>query len=97
MSHPVSSTTEQSQHETLIPLASYPDSQRKGWLSAETRDQVATGMKYDETAELPVGSQVASRDGQEHQDSGPGKGRLLSSSNTTRISRGRGKGEVIDL
>eukprot|EP00959_Pyramimonas_sp_CCMP1952_P396059 8298440-Pyramimonas_sp.AAC.1 len=31
MSHPVSSTTEQSQHETLIPLASYPDSQRKDY------------------------------------------------------------------
>eukprot|EP00959_Pyramimonas_sp_CCMP1952_P159412 3334206-Pyramimonas_sp.AAC.1 len=29
MSHPVSSTTGQSQHETLIPLSSYPDSQRK--------------------------------------------------------------------
>eukprot|EP00959_Pyramimonas_sp_CCMP1952_P056995 1189900-Pyramimonas_sp.AAC.1 len=29
MSHPVSSTSEQSQHETLIPLTSYPDCQRK--------------------------------------------------------------------
>eukprot|EP00959_Pyramimonas_sp_CCMP1952_P174118 3638303-Pyramimonas_sp.AAC.1 len=31
MSHPVSSTTEQSQHETLILLTSYPDSQRKDY------------------------------------------------------------------
>eukprot|EP00959_Pyramimonas_sp_CCMP1952_P393301 8240780-Pyramimonas_sp.AAC.1 len=54
MSPPVSSTTEQSKHETLIPLSSYPDSQRKDWLSAETRDQAATGMSYDETAELPA-------------------------------------------
>eukprot|EP00959_Pyramimonas_sp_CCMP1952_P023177 487404-Pyramimonas_sp.AAC.1 len=29
MSHSVSSTTGHSKHETLIPLASYPDSQRK--------------------------------------------------------------------
>eukprot|EP00959_Pyramimonas_sp_CCMP1952_P106499 2226634-Pyramimonas_sp.AAC.1 len=54
-------------------------------------------MSYDETAELPVGSHVVQRDGQEHQDSGPREGRFLSSSNTTRISRGRVGGEVIDV
>eukprot|EP00959_Pyramimonas_sp_CCMP1952_P405932 8507357-Pyramimonas_sp.AAC.1 len=46
-------------------------------------------MSYDETAELPVGSQVVPRDGQQQQDSGPGRGRLLSSSSTTRTSRGK--------
>eukprot|EP00959_Pyramimonas_sp_CCMP1952_P177776 3715673-Pyramimonas_sp.AAC.1 len=64
MTHPESSITEQSQHETLFPLASHPDSQRKDWLSTKTRDQVATGMSYDETAELPVGSHVVQQDGQ---------------------------------
>eukprot|EP00959_Pyramimonas_sp_CCMP1952_P397799 8335048-Pyramimonas_sp.AAC.1 len=64
MSHPVSSTSEQSQAETLIPLTSSPDSQRKAWLSTGARDQVATGVSFDETAEWPVGSQVVQRDGQ---------------------------------
>eukprot|EP00959_Pyramimonas_sp_CCMP1952_P059784 1248825-Pyramimonas_sp.AAC.1 len=44
MSHPAPSTTEQSEHETLIPLSSHPNSQRKDWLSAETRDIVAAGL-----------------------------------------------------
>eukprot|EP00959_Pyramimonas_sp_CCMP1952_P128984 2697304-Pyramimonas_sp.AAC.1 len=60
-------------------MSSYPDSQRKDWLSAETRDQVATGMSYNETAELPARdelvSQVVQHDGQESQDGGPGRGR----------------------
>eukprot|EP00959_Pyramimonas_sp_CCMP1952_P433200 9071488-Pyramimonas_sp.AAC.1 len=64
MSHPMPSTTKRSKHETLIPLASYPDSQRKHWLSAEARDQVAIGMSYDETAELPVILHDVHRDGQ---------------------------------
>eukprot|EP00959_Pyramimonas_sp_CCMP1952_P365252 7649096-Pyramimonas_sp.AAC.1 len=54
MSLPESSTTEQREHEPLIPLSSYPDSQRKDWLSAEARDQVATGMSHDETDVLPA-------------------------------------------
>eukprot|EP00959_Pyramimonas_sp_CCMP1952_P209114 4374273-Pyramimonas_sp.AAC.1 len=31
MSHPVPSLPEQSEREILIPLASYPDAQRKDW------------------------------------------------------------------
>eukprot|EP00959_Pyramimonas_sp_CCMP1952_P346009 7246599-Pyramimonas_sp.AAC.1 len=31
MSLPASSTTEQSQHETLIPVSVYPESPRKDW------------------------------------------------------------------
>eukprot|EP00959_Pyramimonas_sp_CCMP1952_P201401 4211768-Pyramimonas_sp.AAC.1 len=46
MSHPVSSLPEQSEHETLILLASYPGSQRKDWLSAETRDLVDAGSSH---------------------------------------------------
>eukprot|EP00959_Pyramimonas_sp_CCMP1952_P177516 3710883-Pyramimonas_sp.AAC.1 len=44
MSRPVPSTTEQSEHETLIPLSYYPDSQRKDWLSAESRDIADKGL-----------------------------------------------------
>eukprot|EP00959_Pyramimonas_sp_CCMP1952_P115918 2423315-Pyramimonas_sp.AAC.1 len=40
--------------ETIVPLASYPDSQRKDWLSAEPRDQVARGLSHVETAEWPA-------------------------------------------
>eukprot|EP00959_Pyramimonas_sp_CCMP1952_P140891 2948866-Pyramimonas_sp.AAC.1 len=43
MSHPASALPEQSEHEILIPLSSYPDSQREDWLSAETRDTVDAG------------------------------------------------------
>eukprot|EP00959_Pyramimonas_sp_CCMP1952_P050695 1059472-Pyramimonas_sp.AAC.1 len=43
MSHPASALPEQSEHEILSPLSSYPDSQRKVWLSAETRDSVDAG------------------------------------------------------
>eukprot|EP00959_Pyramimonas_sp_CCMP1952_P036695 767776-Pyramimonas_sp.AAC.1 len=53
-------------------------------------------MSYDETAELPVGSQVVQHDGQEPQDGGPGRGRLPSFSIATRVSRGRSRGAVID-
>eukprot|EP00959_Pyramimonas_sp_CCMP1952_P328662 6880880-Pyramimonas_sp.AAC.1 len=57
---------------------------RKDWLAAEARDQVATGMSYEETAELPVRaeliSQVVQHDGQQPQDGGPGRGRLPCSS-----------------
>eukprot|EP00959_Pyramimonas_sp_CCMP1952_P306365 6411844-Pyramimonas_sp.AAC.1 len=51
MAHPNPSLAEHVAHdisvgdqETIVPLASYHDSQRKEWLSAETRDQVATGL-----------------------------------------------------
>eukprot|EP00959_Pyramimonas_sp_CCMP1952_P406694 8524033-Pyramimonas_sp.AAC.1 len=54
MPRPKPSTTERIDHETLVPLTSYPDSQRKDWLSAEARDQVARGLSYVETAELPA-------------------------------------------
>eukprot|EP00959_Pyramimonas_sp_CCMP1952_P043390 907452-Pyramimonas_sp.AAC.1 len=48
-----------SEREILIPLSSYPDSQRKDLLSAEARDIVATGLSYDETDEMPVASRNA--------------------------------------
>eukprot|EP00959_Pyramimonas_sp_CCMP1952_P286072 5981856-Pyramimonas_sp.AAC.1 len=35
MAHPVSSTTEQSQRETLIPLSFYPVSQRKDFIGRQ--------------------------------------------------------------
>eukprot|EP00959_Pyramimonas_sp_CCMP1952_P301587 6309831-Pyramimonas_sp.AAC.1 len=44
MSHSAPFTTEQSEHETLIPLSSYPDSQRKDWFAAEGRGIVVTGL-----------------------------------------------------
>eukprot|EP00959_Pyramimonas_sp_CCMP1952_P208824 4367894-Pyramimonas_sp.AAC.1 len=43
MSHLASALPEQSEHEILFPLSSYPDSQRKDWLSTETRDSVDAG------------------------------------------------------
>eukprot|EP00959_Pyramimonas_sp_CCMP1952_P373767 7827738-Pyramimonas_sp.AAC.1 len=43
MAHPASALPVQSNHEILIPVSSYPDSQRKEWLSAETRDSVDAG------------------------------------------------------
>eukprot|EP00959_Pyramimonas_sp_CCMP1952_P458069 9476020-Pyramimonas_sp.AAC.1 len=48
MSHPVPSLPEQSEHEILIPLAPYPDSQKKDWLSAEPRDVVEAGSYQPE-------------------------------------------------
>eukprot|EP00959_Pyramimonas_sp_CCMP1952_P074600 1558649-Pyramimonas_sp.AAC.1 len=54
------------------------------------------GMSYDETAELPARLHDVHRDGQEQQDSGPGEGRSLPSSNIIRFSRGGIAGEIID-
>eukprot|EP00959_Pyramimonas_sp_CCMP1952_P114878 2401659-Pyramimonas_sp.AAC.1 len=48
MSHPVPSLPDQSEHEILIPLSSYPESQRKDWLSAEARDSVDAGPSSTE-------------------------------------------------
>eukprot|EP00959_Pyramimonas_sp_CCMP1952_P349973 7332700-Pyramimonas_sp.AAC.1 len=64
MSHPVSSTTEHSQHETLIPLASYPDSQRKYWLSAEAiQELVFGGAAFSPSVrEIPACLRVLQRD-----------------------------------
>eukprot|EP00959_Pyramimonas_sp_CCMP1952_P435688 9123685-Pyramimonas_sp.AAC.1 len=53
MSHPVHALPEQNEHEILIPLSSYPDSQRKDGLSAETRDSVDAGP-LDTKEDLPV-------------------------------------------
>eukprot|EP00959_Pyramimonas_sp_CCMP1952_P467122 9491080-Pyramimonas_sp.AAC.1 len=102
MSHPVPSSTEQSEHETLIRLSFYPDSQRKDWLSNGTRDIVATGMSYDETDKMSIASRNAEqkfvqRDGHELQEIGPGQGRLPSSSIASRVSQGRSSGEVVGL
>eukprot|EP00959_Pyramimonas_sp_CCMP1952_P142879 2991040-Pyramimonas_sp.AAC.1 len=49
MSHPVPSPAEQSEHEILVPLSSYPDSLRKDWLSADCRDIVEEGSYQPET------------------------------------------------
>eukprot|EP00959_Pyramimonas_sp_CCMP1952_P278726 5827765-Pyramimonas_sp.AAC.1 len=46
MSHLASALPEQSKHEISCPLSSYPDYQRKDWLSAETRDSVDAGPSY---------------------------------------------------
>eukprot|EP00959_Pyramimonas_sp_CCMP1952_P382732 8019799-Pyramimonas_sp.AAC.1 len=90
---PKTSTTERIDHETLVPLTSYPDSQGKDWLSAEARDQVARGLSYDEKAELPAILHHVHQDGQDQQDSGPGEGRSLPSSNLSRVYHGGVDGE----
>eukprot|EP00959_Pyramimonas_sp_CCMP1952_P332112 6954142-Pyramimonas_sp.AAC.1 len=40
MSHPAPSLPEQSEHGILIPLSSYPDSQRKDWEAGGLRAKV---------------------------------------------------------
>eukprot|EP00959_Pyramimonas_sp_CCMP1952_P394227 8260391-Pyramimonas_sp.AAC.1 len=120
MSHAVPSLAEQSEQEILIPVSSYPDSQRKDWLSAESRDivgaglyqpeawssddprdSVAAGMSYDKTDEMSVTSRsaeqhVVQHDGRDPQESGPGQGRLPSSSAAFRVSRGRSTEEAVE-
>eukprot|EP00959_Pyramimonas_sp_CCMP1952_P010895 228230-Pyramimonas_sp.AAC.1 len=55
------------------------------------------GLGYDETAELPARLHHVHQVGQEQQDSGPGEGRSLPSSNPIRVPHGGVVGEVIDL
>eukprot|EP00959_Pyramimonas_sp_CCMP1952_P090427 1892865-Pyramimonas_sp.AAC.1 len=101
MSHPVPSPTEQrkdwlsAESSDIVEAGSY---QPEAWSSDEPRDSLAAGMSYDKTYEMSVTSrnaeqQVVQHDGHDLQESGPGQGRLPSSSIATRVSRGRSSEE----